>query len=277
LPGKIVVRSTAGAEVYLDGASRGKIDAGGTLALTDVAPGSHQLRVTAQGKSDYEQKYVSVSAGAETAIQAQMVDLPGTIRVRATPGAKVYIDDKWPAVVHVNGEVTLGPFPAGSHPMRVVAEGQPEFRRDVTIVSGQEATLDAPRSQVAKPFSGKGIAGLYRGDKENSGYWEYFRFFTDGTVMGFQARMSPAEAESSFQEQKTKGEGFPYQIQGSTIRFSTGGWGAVDYVGKIRGETLTLDWVHSDGRHGEDTYHLITSAPAPTPRSERALTPRRVK
>jgi hypothetical protein len=262
LPGKIVVGSTAGVEVYLDGASRGKIDASGKLALTDVPPGSHQLRVTAQGKKDYEQS-VSVSAGQETEIQARLEDLPGTIRVRATPGAKVFLDDKWPLVVHADGQVVFADVPAGLHPMRIVAQGQPEFRREVTVAPGREASLEAPRADAPKPSTGKRIEGLYRDEKENYGFWEYFRFFTDGTVIGFQSRQSPADAERDFQAQKARGEGFPYQIQGSTIRFSTGGWGAVDYVGKVHGDTLTLDWAHSDGRHGQDTYRLVSSGPAP--------------
>jgi len=73
-PGSIRVRTLAGASIALDGASRGSADASGELALTDVPPGSHHLRVTAQGKKDYEQT-VSVPPGQETEVEARLEDL----------------------------------------------------------------------------------------------------------------------------------------------------------------------------------------------------------
>jgi formylglycine-generating enzyme required for sulfatase activity len=74
LPGSIRVQTLAGARVTLDDVSRGSTDASGELVLTDVPPGSYHLRVTGQGKKDYEQT-VSVSAGHETEIQARLEDL----------------------------------------------------------------------------------------------------------------------------------------------------------------------------------------------------------
>jgi hypothetical protein len=273
LPGKIVVGSTAGAEVYLDGASRGKIDASGKLALTDVTPGSHPLRVTAQGRKDFEQS-VSVSAGQESAIQARLEDLPGTIRVRATPGAKVFLDDKYPSVVAANGEVTFINVPAGSHSIRVVVQGQAEFQREVMVTLGQQATLDAPRADLAKPFNGKGIDGLYRTVTANNyGVWYYYRFFLDGTVVwaGSTASESVASVEREIQgyhESKNDTHTYAYQMQGSTIRFSIDdAFGPpIGHVVKIRGDTLTDEISKSGTRQGEDIYRSVRSESATTPK-----------
>jgi hypothetical protein len=257
LPGKIVVSSTAGAEVYLDGTSRGKIDVSGTLTLADVAPGSHQLRLTAQAKKDYEQS-LSVSAGQESRVQAQLQDLPGTVRVRATPGAKVYLDTYYPVVVNAKGEATLGAS-AGSHSIRVVAEGQAEFRRDVAVAPGQEATLDAPRGAFS---TGKRIDRLYRTVTAENGVWYYYRFFPDGTVSWDSSRGSLADAEREIQEDKSKdcARTFAYQMQGSTIRFSVNDmFGVIDYTATLRGNTLTVEAVTSSGHRSVSIYQAVGS------------------
>jgi hypothetical protein len=273
LPGKIVVSSMAGAEVYLDGTSRGKIDASGTLTLADVAPGSHQLRVTAQGKKDYEQS-MSVSAGQESRIQAQLQDLPGTIRVRATPGAKVYLDTYYPVVVNAKGEATLRAF-AGSHSMRVVAQGQAEFRRDVAVAPGQEAALDAPRGEFS---TGKRIDRLYRTVTAQNGLWYYYRFFSDGTVSWDSSRGSPADAERDIEEDKAGdcARAFAYQMQGSTIRFSVNDmFGPIDYTATLRGNTLTVESVTTSGHRSVSVYQAVGSEPSAAPRPARAPAPTR--
>jgi hypothetical protein len=266
LPGKIVISSMAGAEVYLDGASRGKIDASGKLALTDLPPGSHQLRVTAQGKKDYEQS-VSVSAGQESPIQAQLQDLPGTIRVRATPGAKVYLDAYYPVVANARGEVTLVEVRAGTHSIRVVTQGQAEFRRDVAVAPGQEATLDAPRGEYS---TGKRIDRLYRTVSPDNNLWYYYRFFPDGIVVWANSAGSGPESVASVEREiavwhDSKGEthAYTYQMQGSTIRFSVNDmFGAIDYTATLRGNTLTVEAVTSSGHRSVSIYQAVSSAPS---------------
>ena len=49
-PGRILIHSSVGAEVFLDSASRGRTDASGELALANVPPGAHELRISAPGK-----------------------------------------------------------------------------------------------------------------------------------------------------------------------------------------------------------------------------------
>jgi formylglycine-generating enzyme required for sulfatase activity len=81
--GSIKLHTLAAAGIALDGVNRGSTDANGELVLAGVLPGAHQLRVTAQGKKDYEQS-VSVSAGQETEIQPRLENAgpppPGTVR-----------------------------------------------------------------------------------------------------------------------------------------------------------------------------------------------------
>jgi formylglycine-generating enzyme required for sulfatase activity len=82
LPGRILIHSSVGAEVFLDSTSRGRTDASGELAVADVSPGSHELRISAPGKKEYRQS-ITVPVGQEAKIDAPLADLgpaPGTVR-----------------------------------------------------------------------------------------------------------------------------------------------------------------------------------------------------
>jgi hypothetical protein len=81
LPGRVLVRTSPGGEVFLDDVSKGQADASGGLAIASVSPGTHSLRVTAQGKTDFRQS-VTVVAGQASSVDAQLSDLPGAV---ATP------------------------------------------------------------------------------------------------------------------------------------------------------------------------------------------------
>jgi len=88
LPGRILIHSSVGAEVFLDSASRGRTDASGELAVADVGPGSHELRISVPGKNEYRQN-ISVPAGQEAKIDAPLADLaPGTVNTNPKDGLK---------------------------------------------------------------------------------------------------------------------------------------------------------------------------------------------
>jgi formylglycine-generating enzyme required for sulfatase activity len=87
LPGRILIHSSVGAEVFLDSASRGRTDASGELALADVPRGAHEVRISAPGKKEYRQN-ITVPAGQEAKIDAPLADLgpaPAPLRVRENP------------------------------------------------------------------------------------------------------------------------------------------------------------------------------------------------
>ena len=84
LPGRVLVRTSPGGEVFLDDVSKGQADASGELAIASVSPGTHSLRVTARGKTDFRQG-VTVGAGQASSVDAQLSDLPSTV---ATPASQ---------------------------------------------------------------------------------------------------------------------------------------------------------------------------------------------
>ncbi len=73
LTGSVRVNALSGAAVWLDDSSRGTIDSTGELLLSDLAPGTHSLRVTAKGKVDNAQT-ISVAAGVETPVQVTLAE-----------------------------------------------------------------------------------------------------------------------------------------------------------------------------------------------------------
>jgi formylglycine-generating enzyme required for sulfatase activity len=91
LAGTVVVQSSQGAAVFLDDSSRGTTDTHGQLSIPQVAPGSHELRISAPGKKAYRQN-ITVPAGQEAVIQAQLEDAgpppPDTLRVNPKDGLK---------------------------------------------------------------------------------------------------------------------------------------------------------------------------------------------
>ncbi len=242
LPGRIMVTSSPGAEVYLDNASRGKTGAGGNLVLEDVTAGAHTLRVTAPGRKDYQQS-VAVSSGQEASVPAFGEPLPGSVRVRATPGAELFWDnDRIPMPVHACGDYSAH-LPAGPHTIRLVTRGQAEYRGNVTVAPGQESVIDAPQVNLPAASPGKHIDQFYRSVAPVNGLWFYIRFFPDGSVTYNGSQKPAAEVEKEFEADKLNGcaNTYVYYMQGSTIQFPGEAMlGIIDYTGTLRGSTLTV-------------------------------------
>jgi hypothetical protein len=75
LAGTVRVQTSASAEVFLDGASRGRTGQSGQLLIPDVAPGDHVLRVSAEGKKEYSAT-INVASGRETMAEAILLASP---------------------------------------------------------------------------------------------------------------------------------------------------------------------------------------------------------
>jgi formylglycine-generating enzyme required for sulfatase activity len=147
LAGSIRVQTSPGAEVFLDNSSRGTADAGGNLALQEVAPGSHELRVSAHGKKEFRQSTM-VLAGKEATIEARLESLgppagtarenpkdglkyvwipPGSFMMGCSPGDSECIDQEKPAhQVTITGGFWIGqaPVTVGAYKRFAAATGR---------------------------------------------------------------------------------------------------------------------------------------------------------
>jgi sulfatase modifying factor 1 len=137
---QLVVGTSPGAQVYLDGILRGQADAQGQLTLS-LPPGSHALTVELAGKKDFAQ-IVTLASGQANKIQAGLVDAPGSIRIQTLPGASVILDNAPPATADAGGNSVLADVPAGTHNLRVSAHGKVDVLRTVVVAPGTEAQIE---------------------------------------------------------------------------------------------------------------------------------------
>ncbi|MBD0327018.1 MAG: tetratricopeptide repeat protein, partial [Pyrinomonadaceae bacterium] len=75
-----------------------------------------------------------------------MSALMGTLRVRATPGSEVFIDDEKAGTVGADGLFTTQ-VPVGLRNVRVVAKGFRPWARDARVKANEQATLNAARER----------------------------------------------------------------------------------------------------------------------------------
>jgi len=150
LPGKIVVHSLPGADVFLDDTHRGITDSNGELTLQDVPPGAHTLRVTARGKKDLQEP-VEIAAGEKAIVQAALTDLVGKIVVHSSPGADVLLDDVRRGTTDASGNLVIPDAAPGSHDLRVWATGKKNYQQQVILSAGQETRIDASLAPLEEP------------------------------------------------------------------------------------------------------------------------------
>ena len=141
--GTVVVQTSPSAAVILDGSSRGTADASGQLSIPNVAAGSHELRVSAPGKNEY-QKNIHVTAGEQSSMNAVLADAGGTVVVQTSPSAAVILDGSSRGTTDASGQLSIPNLSAGSHQLRITASGKTEYRGVVTVSAGREARVNAP-------------------------------------------------------------------------------------------------------------------------------------
>jgi formylglycine-generating enzyme required for sulfatase activity len=108
--------------------------------LQEVGPGSHDLRVAAQGKKNYEQE-ITVSAGQTANIQATLAALGGSVRVQTTPGAEVFLDNASRGMADAAGQLVLQEVAPGSHDLHISGRGKREFRQSIAVQAGQQSRV----------------------------------------------------------------------------------------------------------------------------------------
>jgi hypothetical protein len=142
-PGSIDIRSQpTGATITLDGSQLGLTPA----QLTNIKAGSHTLKLSLTGYSDWRQP-VTVNSGSTTNVNAALYSLAGTTTTAQPPvsdtgslsvttipaGAQVYVDDIF---LGYSPTITSG-LTAGSHAFVIKMDGYKNISASITITSGQ--------------------------------------------------------------------------------------------------------------------------------------------
>ncbi len=162
--GTLVVHSNPeGARVLLDGRDYGLTP----VTIDPIQPGSHSVRISADGTSDVLQAVV-VDSGKSVTVDAVLVSEGGVLDVRPSPRS---------AVVFVNGvelgagRQVIGPVKPGMYSIRATAPGHTDFIQPAQVDAGSKtavaARLQAFDSQG--PLAGGGAAG--KPVHKRPGFW----------------------------------------------------------------------------------------------------------
>lgn len=136
LGGKLTIQTAPGANVFLDGQNRGQVDPSGDQTLLDVPPGTHEVRISAARKQEW-QRSVQVGAGEALTLSAELVDLPGKLAFHTTPGAEVFLDGTSRGKASPSGELIVQEIPPGSYEVRISAEKKQTWTGKVHVAAGE--------------------------------------------------------------------------------------------------------------------------------------------
>jgi hypothetical protein len=172
--GKLVVITSANAEVALDGERQGFADGQGELAVK-AKLGAHTLKVTLAGKRDFVQS-VSLTSVQAIKIEARLEDLRGRIIIHTSPGADVIMDSTRLGNADGAGQLVIPEAVPGSHELRISAAGKPEHRQSITVTAGEESRVEAVLAESPS------VAGtVWAGTDSHGDYYEY-NFQEDGSL-----------------------------------------------------------------------------------------------
>lgn len=141
-----VLSNVAGADVFLDGTSMGKVP----VDIKDVKTGEHILELKAPGYQPHEER-VTINAGQSVIIKADLnpeagAGDKGTLKVVSpVPDADVFIDGA--GVGKVPQEKTLA---RGEHFVVVKLAGYKTFEQKVRLEAGQTLTVSAELKAVGR-------------------------------------------------------------------------------------------------------------------------------
>ena len=137
---ELIVDTSPGADIQLDGAHQGRADAQGQLTLM-AKLGPHNLEVFLAGKKNFTVS-VTMAGGEPTRIVAQLMDAPGSLRVQTSAGADVALDNTSRGSADSSGQILLPDVSPGQHALRVSTKGKVDELRTITVTPGVETQVE---------------------------------------------------------------------------------------------------------------------------------------
>jgi len=104
--------------------------------------------------------------------------------------------------------------------------------------------------------------GIYQSEIFNKEYWQYFRFYEDGTVIAVSSTGTPSEIIDWFKKENIESKNLSYgefETDNSELAFSIISVnGTVDYEGAIQENNLTLNFhSHINDTQGTRIYTFV--------------------
>jgi formylglycine-generating enzyme required for sulfatase activity len=151
--GEISVETSPGAEVWLDGKSQGRADAGGRLLLRNVPRGEHQLKL-ALANFPEQTPAISVVAGQAARVTATLELTAGTVKVSSKDGLRYnWIPPGSFTMGCSQGDAECGPDEGPAHRVTISKAfwlGQTE----VTVGAYKHFVMETSREMASEPKFG---------------------------------------------------------------------------------------------------------------------------
>lgn len=143
-----VATSPAGADIYIDGRYR----SASPSVITNLAPGTHSLRMHKAGYDEYLQTF-SIAAGQRTIVDYTFTPQSssfGSIEVSSVPpGAMLYLDGNYMGLTPAGDYFDLTSLVPGTHTLTLRMTDYQEYTRTVYVGGGSVETISAQMIPVA--------------------------------------------------------------------------------------------------------------------------------
>ncbi len=169
---KLTIVAPPGAMVEVDGKPRGFAGADGSLVLSGLALGDHQLTVTANGYEPWRGTFVMSTASTKFEVPVKKKPATGRLALTANePGTEIFIDEKY-SVKAIAGQTMYvdGLFP-GQRQLRATKAGFREWRSVVTVKPNETVAVRVELAPLLDPEmlrvpEGAFVRGNDKGEKD---------------------------------------------------------------------------------------------------------------
>jgi formylglycine-generating enzyme required for sulfatase activity len=142
-PARLTIVAPPGASVEVDGRQRGFTGVDGNLVVAGLAPGDHQLGVTAEGYEPWRGTFVMSVASTRFDVPIRKKPATGRLALTANEaGAEIFIDEKNAALTQAGQAVNVGGLFTGERQLRVTKPGFREWRSVVTVKANETVAVN---------------------------------------------------------------------------------------------------------------------------------------
>jgi tetratricopeptide (TPR) repeat protein len=147
--GKLLIQTTGGAQVTIDGQRRGVADGNGSLLVDNLPAGPHTVDLAADNHLPAQGHQLNIVAGQTQNYNSQLPLAPppppttGSMEIDSNPGAQVAIDGQPKGTVNGSGKLVVEQLAPGAHSVDVTLDNyKPIHGRSVTITANQAKSVD---------------------------------------------------------------------------------------------------------------------------------------
>ncbi|MDX2031707.1 MAG: SUMF1/EgtB/PvdO family nonheme iron enzyme [Blastocatellia bacterium] len=149
---KLTIFAPPGALVEMDGKMQGITGIDGNLVITGIAPGDHQLGVTADGYEPWRGVFVMSTASTRFDVPIKKRALTGKLAITTNEnGTEVIIDDKYSVKPRAGETLYVDGLLPGPRKVRAVKPGYKEWATIVNIEASETAAVRVEMTQLLDP------------------------------------------------------------------------------------------------------------------------------